>query len=134
VSGLEVGFDLVDIAEAERLLARWGERILERVLTPEERNYVLKARRPARHLAVRLAAKEAVYKALQNVPGATSIAWREIEVERNPEGRPTIRLHGTAARLASAAGIARVAVSLSHSQTTAGAMVVLERRPGWKSE
>jgi holo-[acyl-carrier protein] synthase len=122
---LAVGLDLVDIAEAERLLTRWGERLLDRVLTAAERAYVLRAREPARHLAARLAAKEAVFKALQSFPDAAGIGWRDIEIERGSEGRPSVRLHGRAARVAELAGVGRIAVSLSHSGTTAGAMVIL---------
>jgi holo-[acyl-carrier protein] synthase len=121
-----VGIDLVDVEEAARLLDRWGERLLDRVLTDPERAYVLRSARPAKHLAVRLAAKEAVYKALQAIPGAAAIRWRHIEVMRLGDGRPTVRLHGTAARLAEREGGLRVALSLSHTHRTAGAVALVE--------
>jgi holo-[acyl-carrier protein] synthase len=126
VAVIGVGIDLVDVDEAARLLERWGERLLDRVLTDPERAYVLRSARPAKHLAVRLAAKEAVYKALQAIPGAAAIRWRHIEVMRLGDGRPTIRLHGTAARLAERAGGLRVALSLSHTHRTAGAVALVE--------
>jgi phosphopantetheine--protein transferase-like protein len=123
---LGVGIDLVDVSEAQRLLERWGDRLLRRVLTDPERAYILRFARPAKYLAVRLAAKEAVYKALQNLSGARAIGWREIEVERSEDGRPTIRLHGHAAQVSEARKGVRIALSLSHTERTAGAVAVVE--------
>ena len=123
---LGLGIDLVEVRDAQRMLDRWGERLLHRVLTEGERDYVLRFARPAKHLAVRLAAKEAVYKALQGVPGSRGIGWRDIEVERGPEGRPSIRLNGDAAVVARAAGVRRISLSLTHTQSTAGAVALIE--------
>jgi len=123
---LGVGIDLVEVNEAHRLLERWGDRLVQRVLTDAEREYVMRFADPAKHLAVRLAAKEAVFKALQSLPGARAIGWREIEVERLEDGQPVIRLHGHAARLAGQGRGVRITVSLSHTKQTAGAMAVVE--------
>jgi holo-[acyl-carrier protein] synthase len=123
---LGLGIDLVDVSEAQRLLDRWGERLLRRVLTDQERHYVLRFTRPAQHLAARLAAKEAVFKALQGVPGTREISWRDIEVERSAEGRPSIRLHGDAAKVAERAGVTRISLSLSHTERTAAAVALAE--------
>jgi holo-[acyl-carrier protein] synthase len=127
VTVIGLGIDLVDVKEAERLLTRWGDRFLDRVLTAAEREYVLRFEQPAKHLAVRLAAKEAVYKALQSVPGAREVRWRHIEVVRNGDGRPTIVLHGDAALLAAEGGAVRISLSLSHTERTAGAVALIEQ-------
>jgi holo-[acyl-carrier protein] synthase len=123
---LGIGIDLVEVSEAERMLERWGERLLRKVLTERERAYVLRFARPAKHLAVRLAAKEAVYKAMQGMPGSREIGWRDIEVERSEEGRPSISLNGDAAEVARAGGVLRISLSLSHTQKTAGAVALVE--------
>lgn len=123
------GLDVVDVARAEAMLAPDRRRVLSRVLTADERAYVTRMRHPARHLAARLAAKEAVYKALQALPEARGVGWREIEVVRDGDGRPGIRLHGRAAALVEAHGRPRLHVSLTHSDTTAAAAVVLESAP-----
>jgi holo-[acyl-carrier protein] synthase len=122
-----LGIDLVDVADADRLLKRWGERLLQRVLTESEREYVLRFARPGKYLAVRLAAKEAVYKALQSIPGAGEVRWRDIEVIRHNNGRPTIMLHREAQRVAQSAGVVRISLSLTHTERTAGAVALLER-------
>ena len=122
-----LGIDLVDVEEAERLLHRWGDRLLNRLLTTGEQEYVRRFKRPAEPLAVRLAAKEAVYKALQNLPGAREVRWRNIEVMRRHDGLPSVRLHGEAARLTERAGLVRISLSLSHTRRTAGAVALIER-------
>jgi holo-[acyl-carrier protein] synthase len=127
VAVIGLGIDLVDVKEAGRLLDRWGDRLLNRVLTESERDYVLRFHSPARHLAVRIAAKEAVYKAFQTVPDAAGIRWRHIEVVRHGDGRPLIRLHGHAAELADSAGGLRISLSLTHTERTAGAVALIER-------
>jgi len=123
-----IGIDLVDLDRAERLLDRHGDRALRRLLSPAEQAYVESMVAPARHFAVRLAAKEAVYKALQTLPGAAGIGWRDIEVLRAAGGRPGIQLHGNAARVAAALGPHWVHVTLTHTERTAGAVAVVERR------
>lgn len=123
-----IGIDLVDIPRAERLLERHGERVLKRLLRPAERSYVKAMAAPARHFAVRLAAKEAVFKALQSLPGASKIGWRDIEILRGRSGRPGIQLHGQAARVVKALGPHRIAISLTHTDRTAGAVAVVEGR------
>ena len=60
-----IGIDLVDVARVERMMARHGDRVIARFLTPRERSYVEGKHRPALHIAARIAAKEAAYKALQ---------------------------------------------------------------------
>ena len=121
-----IGIDLVDNAEAARLLERWGDRLLRRLLTDAEREYVSRAALPAQHLAVRLAAKEAVYKALQSLPGTRALRWRQIEVLRQNSGRPSVLLHADAAAVASRAGVVRISLSLTHTPQTAGAVAIIE--------
>ena len=117
---------MIAYPETERHLNGLAEALLRGAssLTPAEREYVLRFADPAKFLAVRLAAKEAVYKALQSLPGTREIGWREIEVQRTGEGRPTIRLHGRAASAARQSG-ARILLSLSHTERTAGAVAVI---------
>lgn len=120
-----VGVDLVDLERVVRLLTHKGEHAMQKFFTDDERAYLASRPDPTGHAAARIAAKEAVYKALQSLPGARGVGWRDIEVTRGDDGRPAIRLHGLAAQLAAAHGGLAVQVSLTHSATSAGAVAVV---------
>jgi holo-[acyl-carrier protein] synthase len=125
VSVVGVGIDLVDLERIARMLADKGEHAMGRLFTAEERAYLATRPDPTGNAAARIAAKEAVYKAMQSLPGARAIGWRDIEVTRDSEGRPAIRLHGLAARLADEVGGVRIQVSLTHASAAAGAVAVV---------
>jgi holo-[acyl-carrier protein] synthase len=125
VSLIGLGIDLVDLARVRRMLEDKGEHAMHRLFTADERAYLATRPDPTGHAAARMAAKEAVYKAMQSLPGARAIGWRDIEVTRDEEGRPAIRLHGVAGRLAAEQGGVRIQVSLTHSSTAAGAVAVV---------
>jgi holo-[acyl-carrier protein] synthase len=113
-----VGIDLLDIARLERALER-RPRLAERLFTDGERSYAEAKAHPARHLAARFCAKEAVVKALE----LTQWAFLEIEVVAT-EAAPEVRLTGGAAERAGQLG-ARTVVSLTHTDTTAAAVALL---------
>jgi holo-[acyl-carrier protein] synthase len=110
-----VGIDLLEIDRLERALER-RPRLAERLFTEAERSYSADKARPARHLAARFAAKEAVVKAL-GLPGGVGL--REIEVVAGEP--PTVRLSGSAA---AAAGGREIEISLTHSRDYAAAVVI----------
>jgi holo-[acyl-carrier protein] synthase len=112
-----VGIDLLEIDRLERALER-HPRLAERVFTVGEREYAAARARPARHLAARFAAKEAVVKALGLSSG---FGLSEIEVLAGEP--PTVELSG---RAAAAAGDARLDVSLTHSRDFAAAVAILD--------
>ncbi|HSL58601.1 MAG TPA: holo-ACP synthase [Acidimicrobiales bacterium] len=116
-----VGTDLVDLDRFRDVLARTPS-IVDRLFTADERAYAERQRDPTPRLAARFAAKEAVLKSLGVGLGAASL--RDIEVVRAESGAPAIVLHGGAAEVAAARGVARFAVSLSHTDLVAGATVL----------
>ena len=122
-----VGVDLVEVDRIEKMLAERGEHVFDRLLTPAEGDYCRGMARPAEHVAARLAAKEAVYKALQGTPEARKIGWRDTEVVRGEGGKPDVTLSGRAAARAREMGVTSVLLSLSHTHRTAIAMVVVSR-------
>lgn len=112
-----VGLDLLEIERLERALRR-RPRLAERLFTPGERAYAASTARPARHLAARFCAKEAVTKAL-----ALDVL-RPLEIEVVGEGGPPgVRLRGAAADAAARLGVV-VELSLSHDRAMAGAVAV----------
>jgi holo-[acyl-carrier protein] synthase len=115
---IETGLDLVEINRIERILERHGDRFLARVYTDRE---IQDSDGRTESLAARFAAKEAVMKAL----GSGAMDFREIEVVREPGDRPRVRLHGRAKARAQSMGALGIALSLTHSRTTAGASVTL---------
>jgi len=121
-----LGIDTVDIPRVERLLARHPKRAARKLFTAAEHGYASMRPVPARHLAARLAAKEAAYKALAGNALARSIGWREIEVVLADDGRPSLELHGKAAHRAAELGVTRSWLSLSHADHSAVAVVILE--------
>lgn len=125
MSAVGVGVDLVEVERARAMLADKGAHVFERLLTPSEAEYCRSRPDPAEHVAVRLAAKEAVYKALQGSDEARGIGWRDIEVTRAPDGRPDVQLTGLAANRAKELKVRKVLLSLSHTHQAAVAIAVL---------
>jgi holo-[acyl-carrier protein] synthase len=126
VTVIGVGIDLVDLERVRRLLSHKGEQAMVRFFSEREQQYLGSRADPTGHAAARIAAKEAVYKAMQALEGARAIGWREIEVSRDEEGKPAIELHGLAARLSRERGGLRIQISLTHSAISAGAIAVVE--------
>jgi holo-[acyl-carrier protein] synthase len=125
MSAIGVGVDLVEVSRARAMIADKGGHVFDRLLTPDEAAYCRSRPDPAEHVAVRLAAKEAVYKALQGSEAARGIGWREIEVTRAVDGRPDVTLTGLAANRARELRVTRVLLSLSHTHEAAVAVAVL---------
>jgi holo-[acyl-carrier protein] synthase len=127
MSVLGIGVDLVENTRIQHSLDRFGERFLQRVFTPGEIEYSQSMKFPARHLAARFAAKEAVSKAFGTGIGK-AMGWKDIDVHRKPSGEPFVVLEGGAKKLAEERGVARISITLSHTEHHAMAMVVLETR------
>jgi holo-[acyl-carrier protein] synthase len=121
-----VGIDLVDLERVRTLLAHKGEKAMARFFSEGEREYLATRMDATGHAAARIAAKEAVYKAMQALPGARRVGWRDIEVARDGDGRPAIKLHGVAARISADQGGLQIQISLTHSATSAGAIAIVE--------
>lgn len=125
MSVLGIGVDLVENARIEHSLERFGERFLHRVFTEGEIEYSKSMKYPARHLAARFAAKEAVSKAFGTGIGK-SMGWKDIDVRRKESGEPYVELEGGAKKLAGERKVSKVSVTLSHTEHHAMAMIVME--------
>src|SRR5438270_2203209 len=84
---LGIGVDLVECARIQRSMDRFGDRFLHRVFTDGEIEYSMSMKFPARHLAARFAAKEAVSKAFGTGIGK-AMGWRNIDIRKKPNGEP----------------------------------------------
>jgi holo-[acyl-carrier protein] synthase len=122
-----IGVDLVKVVRIERVLARYGDRFLDRVFTAREIGYCRGKSWAAAAFAMRFAAKEAFSKALGVGLRRGGIRWREVEVIPNAMGKPELFISGRAAQLCEAAGIDNMHLSLTDEDGRALAMVILER-------
>ena len=111
-----IGVDIVEISRLESALRR-TPGLGSRLFTEGERG------RPAASLAACFAAKEAVAKVLAAPPG---LRWADVEVVHDAAGRPGLQASGTVAAAASALGVRRWHLSLSHDGGMSVAMVVAE--------
>jgi holo-[acyl-carrier protein] synthase len=118
-----IGVDVVEIERFRRSLERTPS-MRERLFTDVELAYVAVQSDPVPSLAVRFAAREAVMKSLGLGLGA--FGFHDVWVERAPSGAPSLMFAGRAAELATAAGVSRWHVSLTHSDLVAVAYVVAE--------
>lgn len=120
-----LGVDLVRISRFEKLLAAGKLVVIERLFTAGERDYALAKKLPAPHLAARFAAKEAYLKAL-GVGLRDGLSWQQMEVVRDPLGKPSLILSGRALELLGKQGAATLHLSYSHDGDYAMATVILE--------
>lgn len=119
-----IGFDIVDISVMSEKLAD-DPALAECLFTRTELEYALTKRYPNRHLAARFAAKEALLKALPG-PRLPHVPWMEICTENDSEGRPQLRLSGSLAKIAANVPVDSIHLSISHTNSSAAAVVVLE--------
>ena len=125
MSVLGIGVDLVECARIQHSIDRFGDRFLHRVFTDGEIEYSMSMKFPARHLAARFAAKEAVSKAFGTGIGK-AMGWRNIDIRKKPNGEPFLVFSGPAHELATQRGVLSALVTLSHTEHHAMASVILD--------
>ena len=118
------GIDLVDTERVAQMVARHGAHFLDRCFTKGEQSYATQNQsRMAEHLAGRFAAKEAALKVL-GTGLSGGIEWTDVEVVREGNGKPVLKLSGEAARVAAGLGIDQWWISISHIKSHAMASAI----------
>jgi holo-[acyl-carrier protein] synthase len=85
-----LGIDLVEESRAGASLARWGGRLIEKLMDPDEAARLgLLADNRARAVALSIALKEAASKAI-GTGWSRGVRWRDVIVEPGPP--PGVRL------------------------------------------
>jgi holo-[acyl-carrier protein] synthase len=125
MSILGLGIDLVDCDRIENSIERFGDRFLHRVFTEGEIAYSQSMKFPARHLAARFAAKEALSKAFGTGIGK-SMGWCDLDVQKKASGEPFVVLSGGAEKMAKERGVEKIWISLSHTDKSGMATIILE--------
>jgi holo-[acyl-carrier protein] synthase len=120
-----LGLDIAEIDRIEAAIKRHGATFLERIYTPAEVAYCEKHKSKYERYAARFAAKEAAMKAL-GTGWSHGVRWRDIEVAREPSGKPTLRLEGAAREIAGRMGVKNIALTITHSGNLALAEVIFE--------
>jgi len=121
---LQIGTDIIENARIKRAITRWGVKFLHRIYTKSELDLY---QDKISSLAARFAGKEAVMKALS--ARNKGIAWKEIEILCDANGKPTIKLYGRAKKQAAIMRLNKLSISLSHSREYAIAFVAGEIKP-----
>jgi holo-[acyl-carrier protein] synthase len=120
-----LGLDIAEVDRIEEAIARHGAPFLERLFTPAEVAYCERHKNRYERYAARFAAKEAAMKAL-GTGWSRGVRWRDIEVVREPGGKPTLRLTGVAREIADRLGVKHIAMTITHSGNWALAQVIFE--------
>ncbi len=125
---LGIGSDITDVRRIAKVIERHGDRFIDRVFTPAERERAERRRNRVETYAKRFAAKEACAKALGTGLRA-GVWWRDMGVINLPSGRPTMQLTGGAQRRLKAitpAGYeARIDLTISDEGPMAQAFVII---------
>lgn len=115
-----IGIDIAEVARFEFDEVRLA-RFAKKIFTQHEMEHAVRHRHRAERLAGAFAAKEAARKAFGHW-----IPWRSVGVRHHRTGRPYLELNGSAAGLIAARAVAAIHLTISHSRTTAVAVVILE--------
>jgi holo-[acyl-carrier protein] synthase len=127
-----IGTDLLRVGRIERIYARHGDRLAQRILGAEEQQ--VHARRAARdprrgilYLATRFAAKEAFSKAI-GLGIHMPMTWSRVQILNRRGGAPEIRLSGPLKDWYDAR-FGASHVSVTDESDMVAAFVVVECRP-----
>ncbi len=121
-----IGIDVLEAARIDATFARFGARLIERLLMPQERTQFERTQRPGRFLAMRFAAKEAIVKAMGT--GFAHGVWiRDVGVVQNAWGRPEVVYSARGDALRRELGIGEGHVTLTDEAGLVVAVAVLMR-------
>jgi len=126
---LGIGTDITECLRIAQMIERHGELFVDRVYTADEIRYCQRRKQSTQHFTGRWAAKEAVLKAL-GTGWRRGISWRDVEVQNEPGGKPSIVLRGGAREAADRMGISEVLISISHCRSHATAFAIAVGPPG----
>ena len=126
------GIDVVEVPRLAAAIERFGNRFLQRIFTQGEIRYCQSKANRVERFAARFAAKEAAIKAI-GTGWSRGVTWQDVEVKRSPGGRPTMVFHRRAAESFQKLGAARAHLSITHTEHSAMAQVILESEEAEKS-
>ena len=119
---ISCGTDIIEVDRVRTSIENVGEKFLKKVFTDNEIRYCeSKKAQKYQHYAGRFAAKEAVFKAIsRQLEDKYSVCWKDIEVENDSQGRPSVNLFNVDMKK-----IENIDISISHCKSYATANVVV---------
>jgi len=118
-----IGCDIIEISRIRKVYERYGRQFLKRIYKEEEIEYCLSRKDPSPSFAARFAAKEAMAKAL-GVGIGSLFSWHDSYITIDSKGKPQLLLSDLCQ---SHFGTYTIHTTLSHSESCAMAVIVLER-------
>lgn len=115
-----IGTDIIEIARIARLLAIYPEKFLDKILTKDEKNTLLRLKNYTATLAGRFAAKEAIVKAFGTGFGK-ELSFQDMEIINNSFGKPIVYFSSSVNKLFNSPNIL---ISISHSKAYATAIAL----------
>ena len=128
-----IGVDVLEAARIKKVLARFGDHFIDRLLMPEERAQLARTKRPERFIAMRFAAKEAIVKAM-GTGFAHGIWIRDVGVVQNAWGKPEVAYSPRGEKVRRKLGIGGGHVTLTDEAGLIVAVAVLETAPKKKAK
>ncbi|MEO8017187.1 MAG: holo-ACP synthase [Pseudomonadota bacterium] len=126
-----IGVDVLEAARIKKVLARFGDHFIDRLLMPAERAQLGKTKRIERFLAMRFAAKEAIVKAM-GTGFAHGIWIRDVGIVQNAWGKPEVAYSPRGEKVRRKLGIGGGHVTLTDEAGLIVAVAVLETAPAKK--
>lgn len=121
-----IGTDIVEYQRFERMLARYGGRLAERMLSEAELSEYQTSPHAARFLAKRFAAKEAFSKAVGS--GLREpVSLRRISISHDDLGKPVLQFDEVLRAHLAQLGVGGHHLSISDEHSMIVAFVVLEK-------
>ena len=120
-----MGIDICDRRRVSQSIERYGDRFCRRILVDTEMQELRVHANKSSFVARRIAAKEAVVKAL-GTGIARGVGWQQICVSHMESGQPVAILTGVASRILEERGIERVHLSITDEKNYAAAVAVIE--------
>ncbi|ACQ68830.1 holo-ACP synthase [Candidatus Williamhamiltonella defendens] len=122
---LGMGTDIVEIARVQAIIARSGDKLAHRILTPLELSEYQQHQQPVRFIAKRFAAKEAAAKAL-GTGFRNGLELRHFQVIHDELGKPHLLVSDKANEMAVRLSVKSWHLSISDERHYAIALVIVE--------
>ncbi len=121
-----IGTDVLDLLRIKKIIKRNSRDLLKFAFTNNEIDYCEKQVDSVLHFAARIAAKEAVFKALET-GWSGGVGWKDVELVNHFLRNPTIRLDGKAKLIAEERKINTIRANFSYADNMLISVVIFEK-------